>query len=642
MIPPMQAEVSLAVQLDGTVHLSLRLDSLDADSSLSSALSSKCRRSWQSGRDPAVLTSLPSFSSLLPLTLVEQGKALSPSHPLLLKSLISTLTRLLPFTSAEPSLPSDTLLPSGEYKLSTSSSLTHSGYYDCGSLTLPATAAYAATHSLPSVIYSGDIDANTLCGAGEIKWPGTDAEYEGDVESGRRHGQGKLSLPQIGAAYTGSFQHGLRHGHGKLTYDKHSRQYYVGGWRSGERHGQGVMRYSSGNMYDGEWQRNHKHGSGTMHWHTDHLTYTGQWQHDKPTGQGAYKYTTSRRLTPHHPLYNTYRGQVSAGEREGSGSFLYADGGEWHGQWAGGKKEGPGVWVLVNGSEMTGVWKDDELQGEEARRQWAERDIQHLDLQLADMLPADDAQYEWQRVHASLERYDSVMRAVYKQFASVDPSQQWKGKEGFGVRLNLQQLWLCLQHFDLLDPTNAAQVLDLSVSEEKGEKRRVRRADVDRLLFHRYAVSATVPRRRAIEWDSIHDSRHALLYREFAEVLVRLSPLVYPSLASLSSAVGQLLSSIAAQGGHTLPATLFSQNAALQALLREHAATLSSLFKSIAAPTALSLAETSRFTDLTTTSTDLLALLTSPQFASSAFFSDHHTASHLLRLLPSDVLCGVG
>jgi len=567
------------------------------------------------------------------MTLVNQGNALSPSHPLLSKQLTSALTRLLPFTSVDPPLAPDAALPSGDYTFCTPSNLTHSGYYDLGTLTLPATVTYAATHSQPAVMYSGDIDATTLSGAGEIKWPATDAEYEGDVVSGKRHGQGKLSLPHIGAAYTGSFRDGLRHGHGKVTYDTHGRQYYVGGWHGGSRHGAGVMRYTSGNTYDGQWQHNHKHGSGTMHWHTQHLTYSGQWANDQPTGQGCYKWTTSGRLSLHHPLYNTYRGEVLEGERHGRGSFLYADGGEWHGEWKAGKKDGHGVWVWVNGSEMAGEWQDDQLQGDEARQQWAERDIQHLDLQLADMTTDGVAEDELSSVRVLLERYDSVMRAVYKRFACVDPSQQWSGKEGFAVRLNLQQLWLCLQHFGLLDAAGAVEEADVTAGEEKVERSRVRRADVDRLLFRRYGQSAVVQRRRAVEWDSMHDARHALLYREFAEVLVRLSLTVYASLPSLSAAVGQLLSSIAAQRSRALPAPLFSQHSAFVALLRQHAATLSSLFTSIAAPSPLSLAETSRFIDRTTTSTDLLTLLTSPA-VSPNLFSTHYTPLHLTRLLP--------
>ena len=645
MTPPVQAEVSLAVQSDGTVQSTLRYVEFVADfphrepsistNPFSSHASSNNQIPQRKKQPPVMLAGLPSFSSLLSLTLVDQGRALSPSHPLLSKTLTSALTNLLPFTSVEPLLTAGATLPSGDYTFSTSSNLSHSGLYDLGTLTLPTTVTYAATHSQPSVMYSGDIDATTLSGAGEIKWPAMDAEYEGDVESGKRHGQGKLSLPHMGAAYTGSFKKGLRHGHGKVTYDAQGRQYYVGGWQLGDRHGQGVMRYTSGNTYDGQWQHNHKHGSGAMHWHTQHLTYTGQWEKDQPNGQGCYKWKTSGRLSLHHPLYNTYRGEVQGGERHGSGSFLYADGGEWHGEWKAGRKDGHGVWVWVNGSEMAGEWKDDELQGDEARRQWAERDIQRLDLQLADLVSDAGAEDELSNVLLLFERYDSVLRAVFKQFASVDPSQQWQGKEGFGVRLNLQQLWLCLQHFGLLDTVGAVEPADAAAGEEKVVRSRLRRADVDRLLFRRYGLSSVVQHRRAIEWDSMHDGRHALLYRELAEVLLRLSPLVYSTLPSLSGCVEQLLTSIAAQRNCAVLAPLFSQHAAFVTLMRQHAATLSALFTAIAAPSALSLAETPRFTDLTTTSTALLTLLTSPN-TSSHVFSTHYTPLHLARLLPAD------
>ena len=631
---PVKAVVSLDVQPDGSVQSSLRCCSCVADNSIPTA--SDCFAPQTSKASPAVLGCLPSFSSLLSLTLVEQGKSLPASHPLLSATLTSALTRLLPFTAVDPSLASDAALPSGNYTFTTPSNLTHSGLYDLGTLSLPVTVAYAATQSQPAVTYSGDIDAASLTGTGEMQWPATEAEYEGDVRGGKRHGQGKLSLPHIGAAYTGSFDGGLRHGHGKVTYDAHGRQYYVGGWHNGDRHGQGVMRYTSGNTYDGQWQHNHKHGSGTMHWHTLHLTYSGQWTNDQPAGQGCYRWTSSGRLSLHHPLYNTYRGEVRAGERHGKGSFLYADGGEWHGEWKAGKKDGSGVWVWVNGSEMAGEWKEDELQGDDARRAWAERDIQHLDLQLADMVADGVAEAELSAVHMLLERHDSMLRAVYRQFALVDSSKQWKGKEGFGVRLNLQQLWLCLYHFGLLETVGSVARVDVAAGDEKAERSRMRRADVDRLLFRRYGQSAALPRRRAIEWDSMHDDRHALLYREFVELLVRLSPLAYPSIPSLSTAVGQLLSSVATQRSRAVPGPLFSQHPALNALLRQYIATTSALFTSIATPSASSVADTSRYPDLTTTSTDLLARLTSPSHAFSRLFSAHFTALHLTCVLPAE------
>ena len=633
MSPPTQAEVALVVHADGTVQSTLRCSPQE------SGVADSHTRPPHKRKQPrhVVLAGLPTFLSLLPTTLVKQGASLSPSHPLLLNSRTSALTRLLPFTSVDPPLSADVLLPSGDYAFSTPSQLTHAGMYDLGELSLPATVTYAATGARPAVVYSGNIDAVSLSGAGEVRWPASDAEYEGDVQGGKRHGQGKLSLPHVGAAYTGHFRDGLRHGHGKVAYDAHGRQYYVGGWQDGVRHGQGVMRYASGNTYDGQWAHNRKHGSGTMRWHTAHLAYSGEWADDRPDGQGCYKWTSSGRLSLHHPLYNTYRGEVSGGERHGPGSFLYADGGEWHGEWQGGKKHGGGVWVWANGSEMSGEWRDDELQGDEARRTWAERDTQHLDLQLTDLLaalPGDSAADELSRVRVLLQRYDGLMRAVYKQFASVDASQQWRGKEGFGVRLNLQQLYCCLRHFDLLDTADTAQQLDATASEEKVERGRVQRADVDRLLFRRYGQSEPVQRRRAVEWHSMHDSRHALLYREFAEVLVRLSPLVYSAQPSLSDCVERLLSSLAARRGHALLAPLFSQHPALAAVALEHDATVSSLFAAIALPSALSLAMPNRFTDVTATSTDLLTLLTSPACA-SRLFSAHFTPRHLAQLLPA-------
>ena len=55
------------------------------------------------------------------------------------------------------------------------------------------------------------------------------------------------------------------------------------------------------------------------------------------------------------------RNEFKNGLRDGSGVYIYPDGGKHEGQWKNGKKEGKGVSTLTNGNRIEGEFKDGKL-----------------------------------------------------------------------------------------------------------------------------------------------------------------------------------------------------------------------------------------------------------------------------------------
>ena len=662
---PVQVEVKLAFSSSGAVHSSLRCTPLFAYATTSQDLSyyhdddceqpltpsllyndspSSSRpmsppRSAPSKPQPSpvhpasvVSSLLPSFPSLQPATLIALGKALPSSHPLLSASLTSNLARLLPFTEACPTLSSSSpWLPVDEaVTLSTacepaaSLSAVFSSFEPMGPVKL----------SLPSVTLSGEVHPLTLSGAASLEWA-DGSDYDGDVEGGVRHGHGVYRSPVRALAYQGHWLHGLRHGHGKLSYDRSGQTYYVGQWQRGRRHGRGTMRWASGNVYEGEWADDRKHGQGCMRWHSHAQTYTGQWADDVPHGEGRYVWTTPAqisaagpvpRLSLHHPLYNAYAGGVVRGVREGEGSFFYADGSEWHGSWRAGRKHGAGVWVWDNGAELRATWADDDIVEDAQRRHWAEQTTHTLSIHLPTSNAADTA-----ALTTLLQRFDTDLRRVYRLLCLVDTTGELSEREGFGVRLTFLQLWEGLRRFGLIDaaPTD---------EETEGAPTTRTAADVDRAFFalHQRRSGPGGERRRVVDYDSIHDERHVLLYREFVELLVALA--VDPDTdVPLSAQVERLFALVSAEApGSSLDAfvpALFHQHPRFAAAVQAHRPALDALWLRLSTPSLASRLTVSRYGDRTMTMQRLLAHL---QDHEPAVFDAHFTSHHALRgLSPS-------
>ena len=57
-----------------------------------------------------------------------------------------------------------------------------------------------------------------------------------------------------------------------------------------------------------------------------------------------------------------YHGTFKAGQRDGSGTFYYANGDIYTGDWASGKKSGTGTYIFkATSARVSGTWKENKL-----------------------------------------------------------------------------------------------------------------------------------------------------------------------------------------------------------------------------------------------------------------------------------------
>ena len=560
---------------------------------------------------PVILASLPRLSSPLPGSLIAVGKSLPASHPLRSDRLTANLARLLPFVaSSSPLFPFPETPTVITATANTSASYTGEWYEgelsSCG-----LTASFPASPFSP--VYKGDFSPLTLTGRAELSWA-DGSVYDGEIVSGRRHGTGVFHHEQLHVAYQGDWQCGLRHGKGRLLYDKTGSSSYDGEWREGERHGRGVMRWSSGTLYEGEWQHDRKHGSGVIVWPQQQQRYSGDFRDDRPHGVGTFTYFSppqlsavgpSPRLSLHHPVHNSYTGEVADGQREGDGSFFYADGSEWHGRWQAGQKQGRGVWVWQNGAEMEADWTDDELQDENDRRRWREQDISLPAVRLRHSILQDA------ELAAVLQRHDAQLRSLYCTFAAYDPSGQWQDSEGFGCRLNLAQAHAALTACGLLPGS--------------GNRRR---ADINRLLLYSGVVHPT--RRRCLQLTDAHDLQHWLLYRDWLSLLVTIahddSDTDGESTLLLHQRVDNFLTAHL-PASISLPAPLLYQLPVFRSVMADYEKSTAEAWTTVSTPSLA--AHGQRYTDRTANVSGMLPLL------SSVLSTRHFSMPHLLHLLQS-------
>ena len=221
--------------------------------------------------------------------------------------------------------------------------------------------------------YTGKLMDGLATGKGTYRWP-DGSTYEGMVKKGLRHGLGVFKCSD-NQTYDGEWLEGLRHGRGVMSYHEKaaSPTVYTGDWSQGMRHGYGKMVYATGNSYEGEWRDDKKHGRGTMMWRKGEDVYCGEWQNDAPhgvgefiwgetsggaggaTGKGAPEGSSNKQIN------NIYRGEWKDGQREGRGTFFYADGSQYAGAWTQNHKNGLGVMIYPDGRVQAGTFTMDRI-----------------------------------------------------------------------------------------------------------------------------------------------------------------------------------------------------------------------------------------------------------------------------------------
>jgi len=217
------------------------------------------------------------------------------------------------------------------------------------------------------VKYEGPFVASHINGNGKFSWP-DGSTYEGELVNGKRHGEGIYVAPGGIPTYEGQWCMGKRNGKGKLAYDSKG-SLYDGQWSEGDKDGEGYQVWPSGNIYRGQWKSGKMRGDGTMLWTqpTGLEEYSGSWVDNQPHGEGTHIWHSSPSTAPGKPanqqLNNRYSGQFNYGNREGIGTFYYANGSYYHGGWKNHQKSGQGRHTFEEGRYEEGIFLNDRMYG---------------------------------------------------------------------------------------------------------------------------------------------------------------------------------------------------------------------------------------------------------------------------------------
>ena len=89
-----------------------------------------------------------------------------------------------------------------------------------------------------------------------------------------------------------------------------------------------------------------REGRGKLVW-ADGDVYEGEWKAGKKEGRGIYRCADG----------DVYEGEWKAGEKEGRGIFRFASGNVYEGEWKAGEKEGQGTYLYASGNIEVGFFK---------------------------------------------------------------------------------------------------------------------------------------------------------------------------------------------------------------------------------------------------------------------------------------------
>uniref|UniRef100_A0A3B3ZJ56 Uncharacterized protein n=1 Tax=Periophthalmus magnuspinnatus TaxID=409849 RepID=A0A3B3ZJ56_9GOBI len=110
-------------------------------------------------------------------------------------------------------------------------------------------------------VYKGSFVSNIMMGLGTYTWP-DGSTYNGEVQYSIRHGTGSYYCSRNGVLYKGEWMRNLRHGEGTMKWLLHGQQ-YEGTWYNGRKDG---SRYSQSNQYVGDFVCGQRQGQGTFYY----------------------------------------------------------------------------------------------------------------------------------------------------------------------------------------------------------------------------------------------------------------------------------------------------------------------------------------------------------------------------------------
>ena len=108
-----------------------------------------------------------------------------------------------------------------------------------------------------------------------------------------------------------------------------------------------------GYEYIGEWKDDNRNGQGTYTW-ADGRKYVGEFKDGKVNGQGTLIMADGRK----------YVGEFKDSNFNGQGTFIMADGSKYVGEFKDGKINGQGTLTWADGRKYVGEWKDGKFNGQ--------------------------------------------------------------------------------------------------------------------------------------------------------------------------------------------------------------------------------------------------------------------------------------
>jgi hypothetical protein len=393
-------------------------------------------------------------------------------------------------------------------------------------------------------IYQGEFFENSITGIGRFIWP-NNTEYTGSVLEGFREGYGVYIDNVNNVSYSGEWKNGRKHGQGRLIYSNSN--VYQGEFREGNRHGIGRLDYSSGNYYIGTWKYDKKEGEGAMYYISSNELYRGQWRNNLPNGIGEYLWlniaglknrTVNNKLQTHLQQCNRYVGEFVDGARSGYGRCYYSDGAEYAGQWVNNKKHDPAaVFIFSHGFIYRGEFMNDCMQS----AVFAETDSSMIDLPIQDLLLhtakqivmdnknnyinltfqeqlSNQITQEKQFLTNLLLRYNTDLLEMYRFYSNtenniIEAIDPLSGPVEENLTMSLFQFWsLCLESNIISVDFSLAAVNRLAMKYHENHPHAKHN--------HNKLYIPTSPHKPI---QSIHTGSITLLYRQFAELLIRLA-----------------------------------------------------------------------------------------------------------------------
>lgn len=209
--------------------------------------------------------------------------------------------------------------------------------------------------------YNGALLGDLFSGEGNFAFLSGES-YTGDWQDSYMSGDGTVTFPEIGS-YTGEMSQSKRSGQGTFVWLSGDK--YEGHWENDAMSGSGEYTFSDGGVFSGNFENN-KPVSGT---------YTRQFELPKgasSTELSYLKYTFSDATK--HIVFRTkggleYDGDISALFDLGSATVTYPSGNRYIGELSAGQRQGEGKYIWKDSSGKTtayytGDWEQDCMNGQ--------------------------------------------------------------------------------------------------------------------------------------------------------------------------------------------------------------------------------------------------------------------------------------